>query len=113
MNLRHLVEVEIGGDNLPSAVSRELKEFEIDLFDLRVVGLADFHVDVGALLELLQDIKASSASLSFEGIRGIRNLLQLVENEGGNHEPSFEEARLADIGHPPIDDGGGVDDLDR
>ena len=113
VNLGHLVEVEIGGDNLSSTVSRKLKQLEIDLFDLWVVGLADLHIDVGALLELLQDIKASSASLPFEGIRGIRNLLQFVENEGGHHKPSFEETRLADIGHPSIDDGGSIDDLDR
>src|SRR5271170_7733343 len=73
--------------------------------------LHDLHVDIRHLLHLLQDVEATTAAVSLQGVRRIRDLLQLPKHELGNHQGAFQEAGGADVRNTTVDDDRGVQNL--
>ena len=63
---------------------------------------------VGILAELAQHLQAPAAPLPPEGVAGVGDVPQLVQDEAGDDQGALEEARLSHVGDAPVDDGAGV-----
>ena len=109
--MRHLVEVEVVGDDLPLQRAGELDQFEIDLADLGKVHVRDHHLDARHLLNLLQDVEAAPAPVPFHRVRRVRDELKLLEHELRNHERAVHESGLAHIRDAAVDDDARVEHL--
>ena len=96
---------------LPFMRARQLDQLQVDLADLREVGLHDLHLHVGHLLDLLQDVQAAAAAVALQRVGGVGHLLQLAQHELRHHQRAVQEAGLADVGDAAVDDHGGVEDL--
>jgi len=74
-----------------------------------------FHLHPGAgnPLHALEHVEAALAPVALEGIGRVGDLLELPQDELRDDQGAFEEARLAEIHDAPVDDDGGVEDLER
>ena len=74
------------------------------------VDVGDRDVDAGHLLDLLQDVEPAPAAVALQRVGGVGDELQLLEHELRDDERAVEEAGLADVGNPAVDDHAGVED---
>ena len=79
--LRHLVQVEVVGDDLPFESAGQFDQLEIDLLHLREVDVGNHHLDTRHLLDLLEDVETAPAAVALERIAGVGDQLQLLQHE--------------------------------
>src|SRR5262249_25885222 len=112
VKLRHLVQVEIVGDDLAIVNLGELDQLHIDLAHLREVVLDNLYIQVGHLLDALQNVETAPAAVALHRIGGISYQLQLAQNKLGDHQHAVEEARVGDIGDAAVDNHARVEDFE-
>jgi hypothetical protein len=108
--LRHLVQVEIVGDDLSLQRPRQLDQLQIDLAHVGEIDIGDHHVDARHLLDLLEDVESAPAAVALERITRIGYELQLLEYELRDDQRAVHEAGLADVGDAAVDDDAGIED---
>src|SRR5438093_12715948 len=67
------------------------------------------HVDI--LLDTLQNIKATSATIPFDRIRRPSNVLEFFEDKLRHNQRPFEEPRLTDIGDTTINNHARIENF--
>src|SRR5215831_7063101 len=112
MQLRHLIEVEIVGDDLAVVDLGEFDQLHVDLARLGEILLDDLDVEVGHFLNTLQDVQAAAPAIALHRIGGIRDELQLPQDELWDHQHSIQKSGLRDVGDPPVDNDAGVQNLE-
>ena len=63
------------------------------------------------LLHALQDVEAAPAAVAFHGVGGIRDELELAQDELRDDKDAVHKTGLADIRNAPVDDDAGIQDL--
>jgi hypothetical protein len=109
--LRHLVEIEVVGDDLSLQRAGEFDQFQVYFADFRVVGVGNRHLDPGHLLNLLQDVEAAPAPISFHRISRVGDKLQFFEDELRDDQRAVHESGVAQIGDAAVDDHGRIQNL--
>ena len=89
----------------------QLDELQVHLPDLGKVSGSDHHLDMDSFLNPLKNVEPLPAPVALEGIRGIGDVLQFVEDELGNEENSVEKPSFAHIRDAAVDDHAGVENL--
>src|SRR4029077_16289116 len=92
VQLRHLVEVEIVGDDLAIVNLGQLDQLHIHFADVREIVLHNLDVEMGHFLNSLQNVEPAAAAVALHGIGRIGHHLQLVQHELWNHQDSIEKA---------------------
>ena len=108
---RDLVEVVVVGDDLAAEVLGQDHQPLIDLADpgqLGDLGIVDPDLDPLRLLEPVQDVQASTAAVPPQLVRAVRDPLQLLQDEPGDHQRLVDHPRLRHVGDPPVDHHRGV-----
>mgnify|MGYP000926351939 CR=1 FL=1 len=88
---------------------RELEQLGINLCDVLKVRLRDLHLHARFLADLLQDVKPSASAHALQGVRRIRDMLQLFEHKDRNEQCPLEKSRLTDIRDAPVDDDARIE----
>src|SRR5262249_56974602 len=109
--LRHLVQVEVVGDDLPLKRARQLDQLQIDFTHLREIEIGNRDFDAGHLLNLLQNVEAAAAAVALHRVGGIGDQLQLLQDELRDDQRAVDEPCLAHVGDAPVDDHARVEDL--
>ena len=111
MELRHLVEVEVVGDDNAVERLREFEELEVNLLDGGEVRVNDLDVERGVRLQAVEHVEAAAAPLAFGRVGRVGHLLKLAEDELRDDDCAGEEAGLGHVGDAPVNDDGGVENL--
>src|SRR6478735_3933833 len=93
-----------------TAFASEGDELRVDLRDVRERLVEDLDRRRRILLHLGEDLEAAPAPVAAQGVRGIRDVLQLLEDELGDDEGAVDEPGLDDVLDPAVDDRARVDD---
>ena len=112
LEFRDLVQVEIVGDDLGAELLGQGDQLAVHFADLGEVLFGDPDLHVAHLLDPVQDVEAAPAPGPFQGVRGIGDVLQFVQDELRNDDGAVEKFRLAHIGDPAVDDHARIHDLD-
>ena len=110
LDLRHLVEVVVGGDDDALDLLGQPDELGVDLGDVREVPLDDAHVAVG-LLQRVHRVEAAPAPGPPARVGGVGDGLQLLQHEAGDDQVALDETGGHHVAHAPVDDHRGVEDL--
>ncbi len=113
VQLGHLVEVEIVGDDLAVVDLGQFDQLHVHFAHVREVVFHDLHGQVRHLLDALQDVQAAAAAVALHRIGRIGHQLQLAQHELRNHQHAVEETGFGDIGDAAVDDHAGVQNLER
>ncbi len=111
LQLRDLVQVQIVRDHLGPDLLGQHHDLGIHFLHVGEVVVHDPDVDVHHLLDLVQDVQAPAAARPLEAVRGIGDVLELVQNELGHQERALQKAGLAEVRHAPVDDHAGIKNL--
>jgi hypothetical protein len=89
VELRHLVEVEVVGDDHAVQTLREFQELEVDLFDGREVRVHDLNVERRVALQPVEPVEAAPPALPLVAVGRVGNVLAATVaneafNRGGN-----------------------------
>src|SRR5207237_9023161 len=109
--LRHLVQVEIVGDDFALQRTRQLDELQIDFTNLWKIQVGNDYFDARHLLNLLEDVEASAATIALQRVGRIGDELQLLEHKLRNHQRAVDEPGLADIRDAAVDADARVEHL--
>jgi len=109
LQLRHTVEVVVGGEDGRLALLRQSHQLGVDGRGAGIVLSAQLELDAVILLQDRQHVHASTPTVAAAWVRVVSDVLQLSKHEARDHEQSGEEARGDDIDDAPIDDGAGVE----
>ena len=110
LQFRNLVQVEIIGDDLGVQFFRQGHQFRVHTLQLREVVIADLDVHADAPLHAVQNVQTPSSPRPFHGVRGIGNVLQLVQNEARHDQIALQKSGVRNVGDPAVNDDAGVDD---
>ena len=113
MELRYFVEVEVIGDDDPAVQLGQLNQFQIHFPNLRKVVLDDADLEIGVLLNLLQNVETAAAAIAFQRIGRVRHLLKFAEDELRNHQNAIKEAGLDDVGNTAVNNDAGIEDFEH
>ena len=109
LQLGDAVEVEVVRQDDPAALLGQLDQLRVDLGDAGGLVLDDLNRRPEIALHAVQDLQAAPAAIAPQGVRGIRDVLQLLEHEPGNDERAVHEPGLHDLRDPAVDEDAGVD----
>ena len=107
-----LVEVVVVGDNLAAEMLGQHDQPLVDLADARELGdiaVMDPDLDTGRLLKPVEDVEPAAPAVATELVGTVRDALQLLEHEPRDHQLLIDDARLGDVGDPPVDHDRGVE----
>ena len=111
VELRHLVEVKVVGDDNAVERLREFEELEVNLLDGGEVRVNDLDVERGVRLQAVEHVEAAAAPLAFGRVGRVGHLLKLAEDELRDDDCAGEEARLGHVGDAAVNDDRGVEYL--
>ena len=94
VELRHLVEVEIVGDDLTVIDLGQLDQLHVYFRHVGKIVFQDLHVQLRHFLDALQDVQPAPAAIALERIRGVGHQLQFAQNELRDHQRAVQEARF-------------------
>jgi hypothetical protein len=77
----------------------------------RIIRFDDLNGKSRHLLDALENVQPSSASVALERIRRVSHLLKLSQHELGDDQDAVDEAGLTDVGDSPVNDDAGVEKL--
>src|SRR5487761_2140719 len=113
MQLGHLVQIEVIGDDLRIVDLGQFDELHIDVPDVGKVVLEDLNVQLRHLLDALKHVQPAPAPVPFHRIRGVCHQLQLAQHKLRDHERAVHKSGFDDIGDAPVDDDAGVQNLEN
>lgn len=73
-------------------------------------SFVDRDVDGGVALEAGDHVEASATSGTLEGVGGVGELLEFVNDEVGDDHRGLDKPCACDVGDSAIDEGGGVEE---
>src|ERR1035441_3161007 len=111
LQLCHLVQVEVVGDNFAFVELGQFDQFEVNFADGRKIVFHDLNGEGGDFLQALQDVEAAAAAITLQRVGGISDELQLAQHELRRHDDAVEEAGLSNVGDAPVDDDAGVENF--
>ena len=107
----HLVQVEVVGDDLGLPLLGQLQQLEVDFADGGKIVGDDLNLELGVGLHALQHVKAAAAALALGTIGGVGHHLELAEHELRHHQRAVDKAGFGDVGNAPVDDDASVQDF--
>src|SRR5437764_5925697 len=112
LQLRHLVEVIVVGNDGRVQLACDLHQLAVDLVHVVHVVRIDVHyVDrrLRFLAHPVEHIQAPTSTVAAQRIGRVGNVAQLVEHKARDHHFAHDEARGADVGDAAIDDRARID----
>src|SRR5262249_47996098 len=83
-------------------------QFGIDLFFFREIAVVNPHFIAGIALDAVQHFEAAAATGAFNGIVGIRDLLEFFEHKSGDNEQALDEIGFDKVGDAAINNDAGI-----
>ena len=80
---------------------------------MREVVLENLDVQLGHLLDALQDVQAAAAAVALQRIGRIGDQLQFAQHELRDDQTSVQKTGFDDVGDAAVDDDAGIEDLKR
>ena len=112
VELGNLIQIEVVGHDFAAVDLGEFDQLHVDFGNVGEVVFEDPHVQLGHLLNALEDVESTAPAVSFEGVGGIGNHLQFTQDELRNDQGSVEEAGFDDVGDASVDDHAGIEDFE-
>src|SRR5262249_12487221 len=112
VKLGDFVQIEIVGNDLAIVDLRQLDQLHIHFANVGKIVFQDLNVQLGHLLDALQDIQAAAAAVALHRVRRIGDQLQLPQDKLRDHQRAVDKSGFYDIGDPSIDNDAGVEDLE-
>ena len=102
-------EVVVVGEKLSAQVASEANEFAIDFDFVGEIAVVDFDFVGGVFLYAAEDFQATASASTLNGIFGIGDLLEFLQNEARNNNDAFEEIGFDEVSDAAVDDDAGVE----
>ena len=107
-----LVEVVVVGDDLAPEMLGQDHQALIDFADPRQLGdlaVVDPDLDARRLLQAVEDVEPAAPAVAPQLVGAVGDALQFLEHEPRNDHRLIDDARLGDVGDPPVDHDRGIE----
>src|SRR4029077_12634727 len=111
LQLRHLVQVEVVGDDLAFVQLGQFDQLEINYPDSGKIVFHDLNLQVCDLLQALENIEAPAAAIPLQRVCRIGDQLQLAQHELRRNNDAVEKSGLGNVGNSSVDDDAGIENL--
>src|SRR6185312_1426010 len=111
LQLRHLVQVEVVGDDFAFIQLGQFDQLQVHFPDGREVILDDLYLERRDLLQALQYVEPATPPVALERVGGVGHQLQFAQHKLRSHDGTVEKTSLGDVGDAAVDDDAGIEDL--
>jgi len=109
LELRYFSQIVIVGIEFRAQVPRQPNQFGIHFFFLWEIPVVKLHLVLGVFLYPIEHLQSAPATRSFDGVRGIRDLLELFEHKARKHNQPLDEIRFDQVRNAPVDNHAGIE----
>ncbi|MNZ69162.1 hypothetical protein D3C78_874540 [compost metagenome] len=97
LQLTNLIQIKIIRNNLTVKSFGELDQLAVHLADFLIVAFINQNSHIQLFLDFVQNIKSAAPAIPLEKIRGIGNMLQLLQHKFRNNQCTFNKSSFANI----------------
>ncbi len=106
----HFAQVVVVGVELGAQGAGEADELGVDFGFLREIGLVDFEFVAFVLAQAGEHLQAAASAGADDGVVGIGDFLQFVEDESGDDERALDEIGFEKVGDAAVNNNAGVEE---
>ena len=111
MQVGHLVQVEVVGDDLGLPLLGQLEQLQVHFADGGKIVGHNLHLDLVVGLHALQHIQAAAAALALGAVGRVGHHLQLAQHELRHHQHAVDKSGFGDVGDAAVDDDARIQHL--
>ena len=108
LQIDHRIPFEVVGDDGAVELLGKLDQLVVHLPDILDIHVGDDHGDDRVALQLAKHVEPATAAVAPQRVRGVGDILHLVEDESRDQHRPGDKASLADVGDAAIDDDAAV-----
>ena len=109
LQLGDFAQVVVVGIELRAEVARQADEFGIHFGLFREITVVDFDLVARVALDAVEHLQAAAAAGARDGVVGIGDLLQLLQDKAGHNHQAFDKISLDQVGDAAINDDAGIE----